>query len=135
MSARAFFDTNVLIYAVGADPARTPIAEQLLLSGGQISVQVLNEFVSVARRKLNLGWPEVDVALASIRRLCADPVPLDAALHVEGVALAKRHNLSIFDALIVAAARAARCDVVYSEDMHHGHRFDGGLKIENPFIS
>ncbi|HEY1425562.1 MAG TPA: PIN domain-containing protein [Caulobacteraceae bacterium] len=133
MSVRAFLDTNILIYAVGADPHRTPAAERLLLAGGYISVQVLNEFVAVARRKLNMAWPDVHAALSSIRQLCAAPTPLDGALHDAGLVLAERHNLSIYDALIVAAAQAARCEVVYSADMHHGHRFDGGLRIENPF--
>lgn len=133
MRGRAFLDTNVLIYAVGADPARTAIAERLLLAGGYVSVQVLNEFVAVVRRKLSFPWPDVHAALASIRRLCGEPVALDGAVHDAGVALAERHNLSIYDALIVAAAQSAKCEVVYSEDMHHGHRFEDGLRIENPF--
>ena len=54
MSAETFLDTNVLVYAVVKDDPRAAIAEQLLAQGGAISVQVLNEFVSVARRKLGL---------------------------------------------------------------------------------
>ena len=54
MSAKAFFDTNVLIHAFVQNDQRTAEAEALLAGGGTISVQILNEFVAVAVRKL--GW-------------------------------------------------------------------------------
>jgi predicted nucleic acid-binding protein len=134
MSAKAFLDTNILVYALARDDARAATAERLLLAGGRVSVQVLNEFASVARRKLAMPWPDVRAALADLRRLCGDPIAIDVALHEAGLALAERHGLNLYDALIVAAARAARCDVLYSEDMQDGRRFDGGLRIENPFV-
>ena len=52
MPGRVFFDTNILIYAVAQDDSRAARAEELLAAGGVIGVQILNEFVSVARRKL-----------------------------------------------------------------------------------
>jgi predicted nucleic acid-binding protein len=133
MSVSAFFDTNVLIYAVAQNDARAAIAQGLLSAGGRVSVQVLNEFASVARKKLNYAWPDIRVALAAVRRLCPDPVDLGVGVHDRAVVLAERHSLSFYDALIVAAAQQARCDVLYSEDMQHGHVFDGALRIENPF--
>jgi len=133
MSAKAFLDTNVLIYALTGDDARSAVAERLLLQGGRISVQVLNEFASVAHRKLGMSWPEVIEALTQIQALCPDPIPIDVQLHEAGVALAARHGLSLYDALIVTAAARARCDVLYSEDMQDGRRFDAGPRIENPF--
>jgi predicted nucleic acid-binding protein len=54
MSGRAFFDTNVLIYSLGKD-RRGRRAEQLLSQGGVVSVQVLNEFTDVARRKIRMS--------------------------------------------------------------------------------
>jgi len=133
MNAKAFLDTNVLIYALAQNDPRAAAAERLLLTGGRVSVQVLNEFVSVARRKLAMPWPDVKAALADVRRLCGDPIPVDIGLHEAGVTLAEQHNLSLYDALVVAAAQAARCEVLYSEDMQDGRRFDGGLRVENPF--
>ncbi len=59
MRAEAFFNTNVLIYAVAENDPRAARAEELLLSGGVVSVQVLNEFTAVARRKLQMPWAEV----------------------------------------------------------------------------
>ena len=67
MSSRAFFDTNVLIYAALQPDPRSEAARGLLAQRGVISVQVLNEFASVARRKLRRSWPEIARALAAIR--------------------------------------------------------------------
>ena len=133
MSARAFLDANVLIYALAQDDPRSIAAEQLLQAGGRVSVQVLNEFVSVTRRKLALAWPDVIAALGAIRTLCGDPIALDRDVHDAGVELARLHQLSIYDAMIVAAARSAKCKVVFSEDLPDGRSFGPDLRIENPF--
>ena len=133
MSAKVFLDTNVLIYALAANEPRSVIAEALLLKGGVVSVQVLNEFAAVARRKLGFSWPEVNTALREIRLLCDEPIALGVAIHDHAVGLAEQHGLSVYDALIVAAAIAGRCEVLLSEDMQDGRRFDEGLRIENPF--
>ena len=76
MPARDFFDTNVLIYAVAKNDSRAPRAEALLASGGIVSIQSLNEFVSVARRKLGMSWKEVKEFLDLICILCPDPIPI-----------------------------------------------------------
>src|SRR5207302_708444 len=76
MPAKDFFDTNILIYAVGKNDPRASKAEALLTSGGMISIQSLNEFVSVARRKLTMSWKEVKEFLDLICILCPDPVPI-----------------------------------------------------------
>ena len=133
MSAKAFLDTNVLIYAMAAGDPRAAIAERLLARGGVISVQVLNEFASVARRKLGMSWPEVRSALGDIRLLCDEPVALTTAIQDRAIQLAEEDGLSVYDALVVAAALAARCDVLLTEDMQDGRRFGAELRIENPF--
>jgi predicted nucleic acid-binding protein len=133
MSAEAFFDTNVLIYALAQDDPRTAAAEQLLRDGGVVSVQVLNEFVSVARRKLGLAWPEVVEALAAVSTLCGPPSPLTADVHDAAVDLARAHDLNIYDALILASALGQDCTVLYSEDLQDGRRFDRRLTVRNPF--
>jgi predicted nucleic acid-binding protein len=61
-----------------------------------------------------------------------DIVPLTADTHGAALALARDHNFAFYDALIVASAIEAGCDVLYSEDMQHG-RAIGGLTIQNPF--
>ena len=133
MSGKPFLDTNVLVYAIGEDSKRTPRAEALLADGGVISVQVLNELAVVARRKLKMAWPEVVVALTAIRQLCPEPLPLTVDTHAAALRLASDHGFHFYDALIVAAALEAECDVVYSEDLQNGKVVDKRLRIENPF--
>lgn len=128
-----FLDTNVLLYAALQQDARSEAARGLLAQGGVISVQVLNEFVAVARRKLRYPWPEIRQALAAIRTLCRPPRPLDLATHEAALALAERYGFSLYDALIVAAALEAGCATLLSEDLQHGQMIDGRLTIRNPF--
>ena len=133
MSDRAFFDTNVLLYTIGQRDDRTPTAEALLAGGGVVSVQVLNELASVARRKLRMSWPDVTAALAAIKILCPSPLPLTVETHDAALRLAVRHGYHIYDALIVAAALEGECATLYSEDLHAGQVIDGRLTIRNPF--
>jgi predicted nucleic acid-binding protein len=133
MNDKVFFDTNVLLYTIGQDDARTPTAEALLLRGGLISVQVLNELASVAYRKLRMPWPEVTEALAAIRILCPSPLPITEETHDAALRLAEQHGFHIYDALIVVAALEADCVTLYTEDLQDGQVIDGRLTIRNPF--
>jgi predicted nucleic acid-binding protein len=133
MPGSVFFDTNVLLYAVAQDDPRGPRAEALLAGGGILSVQVLNEFVSVARRKMKMPWKNVNEALDAVRVLCPSAVPLTTATHQAALKIAERQGYSIYDALIVAAALAAGCATLYSEDLQDGQVFGGKLTIRNPF--
>jgi predicted nucleic acid-binding protein len=127
-----FLDTNVLVYAFSGDP-RSVKAEELLSRGCATSVQSLNEFASVARRKLGMSWAELSEALVALRKLCPIILPLDIETHSAGMELAERYGLSIFDALIVAAAMKGDCTTLWSEDMHDGLVIDDRLRIANPF--
>jgi len=132
MPDKAFFDTNVLIYAVAQKDPRGTRAEQLLAIGGMVSVQVLNEFVSVARRKIRMPWKDVIDALGAIRVLCPSPVPITVATHEAALRIAQKYGYGIYDALVAAAALEADCATLYSEDLHDGQRIDG-VTIRNPF--
>jgi predicted nucleic acid-binding protein len=133
MRVEAFFDTNVLIYAVALDDPRNPRAEELLASGGTISVQILNEFVSVARRKILMPWREVMDVLDVFRVLCPSPLPITMEVHEAALKIAEQHGFGIYDALVVAAALEAGCSILYSEDFQDGQSIDGQLTIRNPF--
>jgi len=126
-----FIDTNVLIYLVSGDAAKADAAERAVGAGGMISVQVLNEFAHVARRKLGFTWDEVHSFLTMIRALL-DVVPLTVAIHDRGLKLAERYQLSLYDAMIVAAALANECDILLSEDMQDGMSIEG-LTLIDPF--
>jgi predicted nucleic acid-binding protein len=132
MSGKPFFDTTILIYSISLRDPRSTIAEKLLGAGGYVSVQVLNEFAAVARRKLNLSWEEITSALSALRVLCEPPIALSVNTHEAALNIAARYDYHIYDALIVAAALGEDCDLLYSEDMQDGQRF-GDLTIINPF--
>ena len=127
-----FLDSNVLVYAFTDDP-RAAAAQALLGRGCAISVQGLNEFANVARRKLGKSWQQIRNDLAAIRTVCAIAAPSDVDTHEAAIRLGERHGLAFFDALMVAAALRAGCDTLWSEDMQHGMIVDGKLRIANPF--
>lgn len=133
-TARPFLDTNVLLYLLSADAAKADRAEALLHSGATIGVQVLNEFASVASRKLAMSWREIEDVLGLIRLQC-DVRDLTLAVHDQALRLARRHGFAWYDALIVAAALEARCPRLYSEDMQHRMKVGDSLTIINPFAS
>lgn len=134
MHDKPFFDSNVLLYLVSADAAKADRAEALLAGGGTISVQVLNEVTNVAMRKHGMTWSQVDVLLAPVRALCRVE-PLTEATYDLGRGLAERYRLSLYDAMIVAAALLAEADTLYSEDMHDGLCVEERLRIRNPFAA
>jgi predicted nucleic acid-binding protein len=133
MPARDFFDTNVLIYAVAKNDSRTSKAEALLASGGIVSVQALNEFVSVARRKLGMSWKDVKEFLDVICVLCPKPVSILLETHRVALAIAEKYGYSIYDALVASAALGAGCKTLYSEDLQDGQIIDRQLTVRNPF--
>jgi predicted nucleic acid-binding protein len=127
-----FLDSNVLVYAFTADP-RAVTAQTLLERGAVVSVQGLNEFANVARRKLGRTWAEVRAALDSIRDVCRTIVPVDIETHRDALHVADHYGYAFFDALMIASAVRADCTVLWSEDMHDGHVIDKRLRIANPF--
>lgn len=127
-----FLDSNVLIYAFTQDP-RAKVAQALLDRGCTISVQGLNEFANVARRKLGKSWKEVRRDLADIRTVCESIVAVTLDTHEAALHLAERYSFTVYDALMVAAALQTEADTFWSEDMQHGMVIDGTLRIANPF--
>jgi len=136
MSARSFFDTNVLVYADDkAVPAKQRraldlVAEHRRARTGVVSLQVLQEYfvtvtkklhvdARVARRKVEL-LAEFDVAAPEVSDILA------------AIDLHRLHGFSFWDALVLRAAKQAGCSVVFSEDMQNARAIDG-LQIVNPF--
>lgn len=129
----SFLDTNVLVYLAQGDPRKAERVEALLALRPTISVQVLNELANVLRRKASFSWVETRRFLSLVRDL-TEVVPLNPETHDLGLTLAEIHGFSIYDAMIVAAARLTDCDILWSEDMHNGLRIDGQLQVRNPFL-
>lgn len=134
MNAKPFLDTNILLYAFTTGDSRSARAEALLEEGGTVSVQVLNEFVHVSRRKLRRPWQDIEDALGVLKTLLDAPLPLTLELHETAIVLARDHRISLYDGLIIAAASRAGCRVLYSEDLQHGRGLIG-VAIRNPFAA
>ncbi|MCD6675154.1 MAG: PIN domain-containing protein [Burkholderiaceae bacterium] len=139
MSADTFLDTNVFVYHVDAtDKAKHPIAERIvregLLAGTTcISFQVAQEFLNVATRKFRrpltpeLAREYLDTVLAPMMK-----VPASVGLYQRALDVQARWRFGFYDSLIVAAALAAGCTRLLTEDLQDGQRIEA-LTIENPF--
>lgn len=138
MGDLVFVDANVLVYARDASEAdKQPRAADWLdrlwrTHRGRVSAQVLSEFYVVVTEKLNPGLERAvarrDAQLFSAWR----PLPVDENLLRSGWVIQERFRISWWDALIVAAALAAGCTYLLTEDLQHGQRF-GDTEVIDPF--
>jgi predicted nucleic acid-binding protein len=134
LSQTPFVDTNILVYAATSDH-RSGVANRIISQPFMTSVQALNEFSVVARRKLRMEWSGIRSALQDFRTAATRIVPLDVALHIAALDLVERYNVAFYDALMVAAALEAESTVFFSEDMQDGLTVEGRMKIVNPFTA
>jgi predicted nucleic acid-binding protein len=132
MTAKAFFDTNILIYALSdQDKTKNLKARKIMSNGGVISSQVVAETCVNLKRKIN--YPE-DLLEKCIKGIYTqfEVIPLGEEIFVRSCLLRGRYSLSFWDSLIVAAALESGCETIYSEDLQHGQNFENS-KIINPF--
>lgn len=130
---RRFFDTNILVYANSDDP-KSLVARSVMAEGGFISVQVLNECVNVMRNKMRYSWKEIGEVIVDVEETMFEILPLTRDIQHRAFALSSKHDISIYDSLILASAMMAECDELISEDFQHNQRF-GTLRIRNPFVA
>jgi predicted nucleic acid-binding protein len=133
MPAKVFIDSNIIIHALGQTSSNAGQAAKLLADSPIISTQVLSETINVLSRKPFL------LPIAEIRRLI---LTLEDKCHIEIISaktvsgaldIAERYKFSWYDSLIVATAISANCSILYTEDMQHHQKIDGGLRIVNPY--
>ena len=138
MATRSFVDTNVLIYAEVSDaPVKQRVALDLLKrlydeALGVLSTQVLQEYCNVALKKLHLPARHVRAQLdlyGQFEVIQVTPAIIHAALDLH-----QTRSIAFYDAIIVATAQTAGCDVVFSEDMNTGESL-AGVRIVNPFAA
>jgi predicted nucleic acid-binding protein len=139
MTDRVFLDTNILVYAFdrGEPDKRAKalsILEDLAHKGvAVISTQVLQEFYVTVTRKLSPPLPETE-AEAALHHLSRLPcVLIDQALIHSAIRLTRKHNFSLWDALILQSAIKGGCKTLLTEDLQHSFRLDD-LQITNPFV-
>jgi predicted nucleic acid-binding protein len=131
-ATKVFLDTNVLLYLLSEDSSKADRATDLIKSGGNISVQVLNELAAVCLRKLKMPHSEVRDLLWTIQKFCLVH-PLTTPVNALGLELCERYQLGFYDALIVASALQSECKTLFSEDMQNGQVINQKLRIKNPF--
>lgn len=135
MVALTFVDTNVLAYAYDADSgdkgerAREVLAE---IDGAVVSTQVVLELFAVLTRKLGLPREAAEEATESLMDL--EVVATDARLVREGLRISRDHDISHWDAMIIAAAAASGCEVLLTEDLNDGQVIER-VRVVNPFQS
>ncbi len=136
MSARSFFDTNILIYT--DDKSATAkrrralelVAEHRRAGTGVVSLQVLQEYFVTVTRKLHV---EAQVARRKVELLSEFDVAKPAVADIlAAIDLHRLHGFSFWDALVLRAAEQTACSVLFSEDMQHAREVDG-VRIVNPF--
>lgn len=132
-----FLDTNVLVYAFDTlEPVKRArsraLIESLPAEAIVLSAQVVNEFYFTVTRRLRRPVPAAE-AEEAVRGLSGFRIlPLDYRLSMAAMGLVRKHQLSIWDALIVESALDGRCRTLFSEDFQDGRKY-GALKVANPF--
>lgn len=134
MSA-AFFDTNIIVYAADSateEPTKRDLARRLMLTRSvTTSTQVTLELYAVLRKKLAYS---AEAASDWVRTLQDDTVmTLTPSDVLQAIAIARRYDISHWDALILVAAEKAGVDILYTEDLSHGQTY-GNVRACNPFI-
>lgn len=134
-AAKAFFDTNVLLYGYGPDREKRARAQALIAEYGLsgrllLSTQVVQEFYVAGLRKMGLPRPVLQEAVGTLLSM---PVVVISPLHIT-MAMQKEddYGISFWDALILAAAETAGADVLYTEDLNDGQKY-GPVTVRNPF--
>lgn len=127
-------DTNVAIYTLSPATGKAQRAAEVMAGANFVSVQLLNEFAHVARRKFRFDWAELVVKLTNVRELVGTVLPVDTSAHDDAIRLASRYMLSFYDSLMLSVALTGGARIFYSEDMQHGLVIDQTLTIVNPFL-
>ncbi len=128
---RTFGDTNIVVYANSRDP-KAAEARVALKQVQVISVQVLNEFANVARRRLQSSIAEI-TAISRDLREAFEIKPVTIGMHDAALDICDRYGFGFYDSLILATALDADCTRLYSEDLQHNQLIDNRLRIVNPF--
>jgi predicted nucleic acid-binding protein len=137
MSAEVFLDANVLLYASSnapEDKVKREKAQRLILAAPfALSAQVLQEYITNALRKKQLGISEANIEAMLELAATAIVLPVTLELVISAVGIRRRFQVSHWDATIIAAAQELGCKTLYSEDLNHGQNYNG-VQVVNPFM-
>ena len=136
MTSKIFIDTNILVYALDkAEPKKQEKARELLRKTesdrlGVISTQVLQEYYVVATQKLKVEPELTKRIISSLSKF--EVIIINQPIIEKAIDISISNKISFWDALIISSAVAARCRIIWTEDLNHGQSINK-IKIENPF--
>ena len=136
MSDRVFVDTNVFLYAIDRaekvkqSKARKILKDIVLNKHGVISTQVVEEAYNGATKKIKVVPAKARRWIEQFENF--EIVNLDISIIKSGIDCSILNQLSFWDGLIIAAAEAAKCQFLFTEDMNSGQLIRG-VRIVNPF--
>ena len=125
-------DTKIAVYSLSIDE-KADRAVACLKGSAFLSVQVLNEFANVGRRKRGDTWETIAADLADLRDAVPRILPIDDDANRTALRIGERYGLSFYDSLMLAVALTGGARTFYSEDMQDGLVIDGTLRIVDPF--
>lgn len=136
MANRSFIDTNVLVYAEASDApdkqqAALALLKQLYESGtGVLSTQVLQEYCNIAIKKLKLPIAHIRAQIDMYEQF--QVVQVTPAIIRDALDLNQTRSVAFYDAIIIACAQTAGCNLLFSEDLNTGEVISG-VRLQNPF--
>lgn len=133
-----FIDTNILLYAVcpgSHERAKAEKARDILRRDDlALSVQVLQEFyVQATRPTRTQPLSHADATALITLWLRFHVVEVSVRLMQTALRLKDRYQTSYWDAAILAAADAAACTELLSEDLNPGKSYEA-VRVINPFL-
>ncbi len=127
-------DSNILLYALDEESSERKLRSlELILPFPFISSQSLSEVINVCRKRWKFDKDKL-IGISTFLLDNSQIIPVSADIIRVAHTLIKKYQFQYFDALIVASALDAGCNVLYSEDMQHGLFINNSLRIVNPFL-
>jgi predicted nucleic acid-binding protein len=130
-----FLDNNIIIYAhTDIEIGKQKTAQAIIREKPTvISTQVLQEVAITLSKKFKHTWPNISKVLdeASINNIVRSNTKHTV---IKACQIADKYKFTFYDSLIIASALECGCNILYSEDMHHGQLIEKKLKIVNPFV-
>jgi len=135
MNARAFVDTNILVYAhTDLDARKQSIAQRLILENDTwVSTRVLQELANVLFKRFGKSWTEIEDVLNNVAEVHAIHTNSEST-SFQACRLAETYRYSFYDSLIPSASVECGCTTLFSEDLSGGQVVEQKLRIVNPFV-
>ncbi len=140
ISGHYFIDTNILVYSFDQTDSHKQAVSQLLIARaltsrkGIISTQNVQEFLNVALKKFNppLSLVEAQSVLDRVLFPLCRHTPSIPFYH-QSMLIQAETGYSLYDSMVISAAIATNCEILFTEDLQNGHEVHG-ITIINPFV-